>query len=36
MPGDFEFSVWMGFLVCGNRFFEAAFADETPGADLPC
>jgi hypothetical protein len=34
VPGDVEVRVRMTGLMCCDSFFEAAFADKTPGADL--
>lgn len=34
VPGDFEFCVWVGFLVLCHGEFETTFADKAPGADL--
>jgi hypothetical protein len=34
VPGDVELGFRVGFVMCRDGFFEAALADETPGADL--
>jgi hypothetical protein len=34
VPRNVKLGFWVGFVVCLNGFFEAALADETPGADL--